>query len=170
MSNAEVQPASQAATPAASRPVGDIPSMLLQVADRSLLLPGVAVAEIVNYSYPERPDDAPEWLLGYISWRKLAVPLVSFDLLNGQPAARSAGVPRIAVLNNTGVSEVVPFIAIVIQTIPRLLRITPRDLADINDVDLSPAEKTAVNLGGELAFIPDVSVLERAFSAYLQAR
>lgn len=168
MSNAEAQATAPAAG-TSSRQANDIPSMLLPVSDKLLLLPGVAVAEIVNYSYPDCPDNAPEWFLGYINWRKLSVPLVSFELLNGQGMPGSSGARRIAVLNNTGVNEAVPFIAIVIQGIPRLLRITARDIGDISDVALAPAERSAARVGGgDTVFIPDVSVLERAFNDYLQ--
>lgn len=148
----------------------DVPSMLLPMADRTLLVPGVSVAEIVNYSYAECPEDAPEWFLGNIIWRKLSVPLVSFEMLNGQPMPRMGSQRRIAVLNNTGVSEALPFIAIPIQGIPSLLRVTPAELADVEDVDLSPAERAAARIStGETVLIPDVSVLERACRDYLQA-
>jgi chemosensory pili system protein ChpC len=169
MSNAETQTPSQLAQAATPKPVRDVPSMLLPVQDKMLLLPGVAVAEIVNYSYPQCPAGAPDWLLGYIDWRKLSVPLLSFELLNGQAMPHATGVPRIAVINNTGVNEAVPFIAIVIQAIPRLLRIMPQDITEVVNVELAAAELAAVNIvGSETALIPDVSVLEKAYSDYLQ--
>jgi chemosensory pili system protein ChpC len=168
MSNAEAQSLSPSPE-AAKKTVRDIPSMLLPVQDKLLILPGVSVAEIVNYSYPDCPPEAPEWFLGYIEWRKLSVPLVSFELLNGQALPRSAAAPRIAVLNNTGVSEAIPFIAIVIQSIPSLLRIMPQDITEIENAELSTAELAAVRVaGGDMALIPDVSVLEKAYSEYLQ--
>jgi hypothetical protein len=57
----EVQSLSPSNQAAAAKPVRDVPSMLLPVQDKLLLLPGVAVAEIVNYSYPDCPPDAPDW-------------------------------------------------------------------------------------------------------------
>ncbi|HSC74899.1 MAG TPA: chemotaxis protein CheW [Pseudomonadales bacterium] len=171
MSNAEVPSLSPSAQPAAARPVRDVPSMLLPVQDKMLLIPGVAVAEIVNYSYPDCPAQAPDWFLGYIEWRKLSVPLVSFELLNGQAMPRATGTPRIAVINNTGINDALPFIAIVLQGIPRLMRIMPQDITEANQVALSPAELAAMQLSsGEVVLIPDVSVLEKAYSDYLQAR
>lgn len=171
MSNAEVQPLSLSAQPAATRPVRDVPSMLLPVQDKMLLMPGVAVAEIINYSYPDCPAEAPDWFLGYIEWRKLSVPLLSFELLNGQTMPRATGTPRIAVINNTGVNDALPFIAIVLQSIPRLMRIMPQDITEANGVALAPAELAAMYLtSGETVMIPDISVLEKAYSDYLQAR
>ena len=166
------QAATQAAAPDSdARAVRDIPSMLLPVQDKELLLPGVSVAEIVNHSYPDCPSDAPEWFLGYISWRQLSVPLVSFEVLNGQTLSPATGMQRIAVLNNTGVDERVPFVAITIQGIPRLMRILPKDVTEVSDVALAPAEMAAMNLyTGETVLVPNVSVLERALSQYLSAR
>jgi chemosensory pili system protein ChpC len=65
----------------------------------------------------------------------------------------------------------VPFIAIVLQGIPRLMRIMPQDVTEVSDVTLSPAEMAVMNLQtGETVVVPDISVLERAYSQYLQAR
>jgi chemosensory pili system protein ChpC len=151
--------------------VRDIPSMLLPVHDKLLLLPGVSVAEIVNYSYPTRPDNAPAWFLGDIQWRQMAVPLLSFEMLNQQSTPNYSGVPRIAVLNNTGLDEKVPFIAIVLEGIPRLLRILPQDLTEVTDIELGAAEIAAMNTAtGETVLLPDISVLEQAYSQYLRTR
>ncbi len=162
-------PASNAST-ATAQGVRDIPSMLLPVHDKQLLLPGVSVAEIVNYSYPDCPENAPAWLLGYIQWRQMSVPLLSFEILNAQTAPNYSGVPRIAVLNNTGVDETVPFVAIVLQGIPRLLRILPQDLTEVTDVDLGAAEMAAMNTStGETVLLPNIRVLEQAYSEYARA-
>ena len=159
MNDTDLQPATSSRVLTAA----DVPSMLLPVADRLLLLPGVSVAEIVNYSYVERPEQAPDWLIGQIGWRKLTVPLVCFEVLNGGEVPRMAASRRIAVLNSTGVSDEVPFIAVVIQSIPRLLRVTPKDISE-DDSTTGPAELAAVRItGGETVFIPDVAVLERAW-------
>jgi chemosensory pili system protein ChpC len=141
--------------------------MLLPVGDKQLLMPGVAVAEIVNYSYADRPDDAPTWYFGDIIWRKLSVPVVSFEILNGQEMPRNASGLRIAVLNNTGVHDALPFIAIIIQGIPRLLRVTTKEVTEETGVPLAPAERMAARTAsGELVLIPRVDVLERAYCQY----
>lgn len=142
--------------------VSDIPSMVLPVDGKGLLLPGVAVAEIIPFSQPIRSGDEPSWFMGVITWRKLQVPVVSFGELNEQQAMPSAARKHIAVLNNTGVNEALPFIAIVIQGIPRLIRITPKDIADDNTTPTSPMELMAVNLAGDIFYVPNVSALENA--------
>ena len=151
---------------AVKRTVTDIPSMLLPVEGRVLLLPGVSIAEIIPSPQVTRPDDAPEWFLGTVTWRKLEVPVVSFTMLNEQFSAHSSRNRHLAVLNNTGVSDNLPFLAITIQGIPRLTRITAIDLGDDTETVLSPMELLAVRLGDEPVIIPNVSALEKACLTY----
>lgn len=147
----------------------DIPCMLLNVEGKSLLLPGVVVAEIIGSAETEPVADAPDWLLGFIEWRKQRVPVVSFERLNGEVMYES--VRRVAVLNNTGVDrERVPFLAIPIKRIPQLLRVQADDLRDISDSPLQAAELAcAVDMQGQTVSIPDVGALERALVDYLDA-
>lgn len=151
---------------AAKTLVNDVPSMLLPVEDRGLLLPGVAVAEIIPYTQPDRSDDAPEWFIGTITWRKLEVPVISFAALNGQTHKLAGRQRHVAVLNNTGVSDNLPFIAILIQGIPRLVRVTRKDVDDDPETPLSPMELLAVKLAGETVFVPNVGALEKACLDY----
>jgi chemosensory pili system protein ChpC len=144
----------------------DIPSMVLPVDGKGFLLPGVAVAEIIPFSQPSRSGDEPTWFMGVITWRKLQVPVVSFGELNGQQPVTSPARKHIAVLNNTGVNEGLPFIAILIQGIPRLIRVTPKDITNDHETTTSPMELMAVKLAGDTFFVPNVSALENACLTY----
>ena len=140
---------------------GDVPSMLLPIEGKSLLLPGVAVAEIIHYTQPQLQAEAPDWFLGTISWRSIDIPVVSFELLNGLPASSSRQ-RHLAVLNCAGTSEQLPFLAIPISGIPRLIRVMQKDITPAQDVEPLPMEKMAVNLGGDTVYLPDVAAIERA--------
>lgn len=147
--------------------VQDIPSMVLNIETKQLLLPGVAVAEIIGNAVAEPIEGSPEWFLGWIEWRKLRVPVVSFERLNGEIMIE--GSRRLAVLNNTGVDrERVPFLAIPIKRIPQLARVLPGDLRDMADAQLGIAElAVAVDMQGQVVTIPNVAVLEQALADYL---
>ena len=147
--------------------VQDIPSMVLNIEAKQLLLPGVAVAEIIGNAVAEPIEGSPEWFLGWIEWRKLRVPVVSFERLNGEIMIE--GSRRLAVLNNTGVDrERVPFLAIPIKRIPQLARVLPGDLRDMADAQLGIAElAVAVDMQGQVVTIPNVAVLEQALADYL---
>ena len=42
----------------------EVASLLIPMVGRPMLLPNVAVAEIVPWVEPEKQDNAPEWFLG----------------------------------------------------------------------------------------------------------
>ncbi|MBM7062343.1 chemotaxis protein CheW [Pseudomonas sp. UL073] len=132
--------------------------LLLPLADRTLLLPNVAVAEMIAYRAPQATPGMPAWFLGQIAWRDLNLPLLSFEAASdGQPQIRS-GV-RVAVLNALGGRPQVKFIALLVQGIPRSLKLDehlPRA-----DVPLAPLELEAVSFGDGVAKIPDLVALEQ---------
>jgi len=148
----------------------DISSMLLPVEGRTLLLPGVVVAEIVTFVTPEPDDseDVPAWFLGHIYWRNQRVPLAAFETLSGGGVPFISSHCRIAILNNTGMSHQLNFFAILLQGTPKLLRLTPEELFVNNEKISEEGEKLHVTIGGEEAVIPDVEFIERAIVNYLQ--
>jgi len=132
--------------------------LLLPLADRLLLLPSAAVAEVIRYEgEPEPLDNAPLWLLGQINWRGLKLPLLSFESASG--AANAAPNTQLAILNVTHEKARVKFFALQLQGHPRPIRLTAT-LAS-SEEPLQPLELSAVRLAdGRSAKIPSLSVLE----------
>ncbi|MFI8741988.1 chemotaxis protein CheW [Stutzerimonas zhaodongensis] len=132
--------------------------LLVPLADRMLLVPNVAVAELIPYRAPQSAQGTPSWFLGQVSWRDLTLPLLSFEAASdGQPNTGSGS--RVAVLNALGGRDHVKFIALLVQGIPRSVKVDP-NLAR-SDVPLAPLELDAVNLGDVQARIPDLIALEQ---------
>ncbi|MFE8070195.1 chemotaxis protein CheW [Marinobacteraceae bacterium S3BR75-40.1] len=135
----------------------------IPVADRQLLLPNVSIAEIVDYAEPEAAD-GPEWLHGYLQWRGLRLPVVSYEAANGAgsvppPAGRRG---RIAVLNT--ISEYhdrLPFLALVTQGIPRQAKVEASQLQVRDGAETGPADIMVVNFEGEELTIPSLEYLEK---------
>jgi len=132
--------------------------LLVPLADRILLLPNVAVAELVPYRAPRVTEGAPSWFLGQVPWRDLSLPLLSFEAASNGIAASGAGA-RVAILNAIGGRDHVKFIALLVQGIPRPIKVDA-SLAR-SDVALAPLELEAVNLGDVQARIPDLIALEQ---------
>ncbi|TQV69639.1 chemotaxis protein CheW [Exilibacterium tricleocarpae] len=143
--------------------VEEVASLLLPLEDRLLLLPTVTVAEMVPFRQPEPEADTPDWYLGAFSWREQPVPLLSFEVLNGEARPNPNSRSRVAVLNHTGVSEKLPFIAIPTLGIPRLARVNPDEISVVETADKKPFELMHVSIAGETAVIPDVSAMEQAY-------
>ena len=64
----------------------NLTGLLVPLADRTLLLPNVAVAELIPYRAPQVSEGAPAWFLGQIAWRDLSLPLFSFEAASGLAA------------------------------------------------------------------------------------
>ncbi|GAB3112961.1 chemotaxis protein CheW [Aestuariicella hydrocarbonica] len=140
-----------------------VPSLMIPLAGRTLLAPTVTVAEMVAYSEPEPVPGAPDWLLGFVEWRDLKVPLLSFEVLSGEGVPEIQPKSRMAVFNNTGVSDDLPFIALPTQGIPKLVRVTEEDISEAEGLSCRALERMYVMLSGEKLLIPDVSALEQVF-------
>lgn len=144
----------------------DIPCLMLPMSEHQLLAPTVSIAEIVSYVHPSPVADAPHWLLGQVEWRKQTVPLLSLEALRGEASAALGPRTRIAVFNNTGVSDELPFFAVVTQGIPRLTRVQAAIIQEDTGQAPKPFERMRVELEGEACSIPDVAALEQVILDY----
>jgi chemosensory pili system protein ChpC len=148
--------------------VQEIASLLIPMRGYQLLLPNVSVAEIVPVSQVAPVEDAPLWYLGTCSWREQHVPLLSFEALNGEPKAEAHARTRFAVLNATGTSDDLPFIAIICQGLPRLARVNEEEITPHDHEEPKTYQLMQVSWAGEEAIIPDLARIERAVLEYLR--
>ena len=135
--------------------------VMIPVNDRQLLLPNVSIAEVVDFEGTETGANTPDWLVGFIEWRGLKLPVISYDAANGEPLV----VPgdnrgRIIVLNTIGPGhQTSPFMAMVTQGIPSQTRLEAEQLHQ-RDAEPGPADLMQVDVDGELAWIPNLEHLE----------
>ncbi|MFT6028303.1 MAG: chemosensory pili system protein ChpC [Oleiphilaceae bacterium] len=138
-----------------------IACLYLPVNQQQLLLPNVSVAEVVGYQAPETPRDKPDFFLGYVTWRGISIPLISYELANGQSSNKMATNAQIAVINSIGEHhEVLPFFAIPTQGIPRLVKVASDLIKPVKSQTKHKAEIASIKLDGEEAIIPDLNYLE----------
>ena len=137
-------------------------SLFVPIRQKSLLLPNVTVAEVIPFIRPERVNGAPDWWLGMSLWRGCAIPLISFEQANGEaPLDLLSFQPsrRIAIINSTSGREQLPFFSMVLQQIPRLVRVSAEEIFQ-EDEPHGPCELMVVRVNGELASIPNLDHLE----------
>jgi chemosensory pili system protein ChpC len=129
----------------------------------NLLLPNVAVAEVVPYREPDAIEAGPEWLLGVFHWRDQRIPMLSYEAFCNQATPESADRARILILNTPRKDARLPFFAMATSGIPRLFLADDEGLDDV----LGPEEYasdhslSAVRIGSEQADIPDLSRVQR---------
>ena len=138
--------------------VGSLTALLLPLADRYLLLPNVAIAELIDYQHGEPSSDSPPWHLRQITWRDHALPLISFEAACGSPLVIGERA-RIVILNTLSGNPALKYIAMVVQGIPSSYKVDSQ--LSFVDVPLSPLERAAVQIGDHVAKIPDLLALER---------
>lgn len=136
-------------------------TLMLPLADRSLVVPNVAVAELIDYPVRQSVLGAPAWHLGMIVWRDLQIPLVSFEAACGAEVVSEG--KRIVVLNCLSDGPL-QFMAIVIQGVPRSCKVDSQ--LSYVDVPLAELELAAVQISDRVAKIPDLEGLERLLLSY----
>ncbi len=137
--------------------------LLLPLDGFNLLLPTVSVAEMVPYEMPFRGDKGPQWYLGEFYWRSIAIPLVSYESINGDQNPGVSTRARVAILNCTGQSEHLPFLGIVTQGIPRLAQVENDHIIETSKEAAQKYDLMKVQIAAEEAIIPDIPGIERAY-------
>ena len=137
-----------------------ISSLYLPVSKTQLLLPNVSVAEVVSYQDPIKSNSKPDYYLGLFTWRGINIPLLSYEIANGETPSRLTANSRVAVINTIGkYQKELPFFAIVTQGIPRLVKVD-NEIDHHSSSALGKADSAIVNLDGEESIIPNIEYLE----------
>lgn len=146
----------------------EVYSLMIPIVDSNILLPNSNVAEIVPFSNVElfqENEDKPSWFLGHLIWRGQEIPLVSIDLIRGESDSQATKRSRVAVAHTLSSNNELPYVAIVVQGIPRLSHVTPENIKYLSDEALSDAEKMRVTVDNVAASIPDLDKLEEMILA-----
>lgn len=156
----------------------EVPSLLVPMVGKPLLLPTVSVAEMLPYKQPVLSEKASEkvaelsdsqsWYLGDVLWRGVMVPMISYEAINGGDIAPVKGISQMAVLNNTSNHPKLPFIALPTQGIPRLSRVVDANIKHDQEATALPYDKMHVKVVDEEAIIPNVAALEQAYIQLMQ--
>lgn len=140
--------------------VREVYSLMIPIIDESILLPNATVAEIIPFGDVTPNTTGPEWYIGQLHWHGREIPMVSLDILHGGQDPQANKRARVAVVHTLNNNEDMPYIAIVVQGIPRLTHVTEPSVSLVDDVELKLAEKAKVRIGAIQATIPDLDKLE----------
>ncbi len=141
----------------------EVYSLMIPTVQSNILLPNSNVAEIVPFSNVElfdQSEEHPAWFLGHLFWRGQEIPLVSIDVIRGESDPQANKRSRVAVAHTLNANRELPYIAIVVQGIPRLSHVRPDNIKYLADESLSDAEKMRVTVDNVGASIPDLDKLE----------
>lgn len=138
-----------------------IDCLLIPLKDKNLILPNVAVAEIVPFSHLLTTASNVDWMLGRIDWRGVPIPVVCYEMLCNQGAPAPNPNARFAIINGVGDHAQMPFYAMLVQGIPRLMHISQDDVKPVEAFNIGTFDKSSVSIDQEAAIIPDLDLVEQ---------
>ena len=133
-------------------------------------MPAAAVAEIIAYEPLQRVQGSPDWFLGFLGWRGVQVPVVSFEMLTverGSFSLVSVSSASLVIVKAIAERDNLPFFAIVAQMLPRLVNIKSDELFETGE----NAEKTELQkarYADEVVSIPDLDFVELAIESVIR--
>jgi len=139
--------------------------LIVPLNDKQLLIPNVTVAEIITYRQIIKSEYHNDWLLGQLHWRDTLIPVISYELMNGGISTVSPDA-RIAIINGIGNHRNMPFYAIVIQGIPRLVQISQHDIQEVEAMHSGAYDKVMVSLENQQVVIPNLDDVEQELLKY----
>jgi chemosensory pili system protein ChpC len=134
--------------------------LIVPLAEQPMLLPNVAVAELVGYRLGQPASQGPEWFLGWANWRDQRIPLLDPGLLFGQPPADGPA-PRMLILNAVSGRSGMPFIAMRVAGIPRSTRVVRGELTVAGSPGNYVSQVVSLADEEQHLLIPDLDSIER---------
>lgn len=122
-----------------------------------MLLPNSAIAEVLAFEQPEPFRKGPPWLLGELAWQGWQVPVVCFEqILNKKLRTILTPKSRILVIKTLGESTQVNYVGLLVQGLPKLTRVTPDTLEEVQADDLPGVLFSRIRIDGQEAVIPEL--------------
>ena len=152
-----------------SAALDELYGLLVPLAGSRLVVPRAAIIEVMGYAAPrERPDGAPDWLLGWTMWQNSRIPLISFEAACGLPLPEFTRRTRIAVIQAIAGLLDPPSFAIATQGYPYLLRVNRNVLKLESGIEAEPSVVLSrVRMANERPAVPDLEELERMIARAL---
>jgi len=140
----------------------EIRSIVAPLTYGHVLVPNIAVAELMDFTVPEPLRKAPDWILGELVWNGWQVPVISFEhLISDSSANTVTAKARILVIKTLGESTQVNYIGLVIQGLPKLKKVTADNLLEKLTDELPEGVFSEVSVDDQEAMIPELGSLTR---------
>lgn len=135
--------------------------LIIPLVDQLLLLPNVAVAELVGFRLGQTATQGPQWFLGWTTWRDQRVPVIDPGLLLGQ-SATDVPSPRMVIVNAVGGRPGVSFLGMRVAGIPRSKKIIRGELESVGAASGFVSRQVRLADEEEVFMIPDLQAIEQA--------
>ena len=148
-----------------------LPTLLFNIEGAQVLLPDIAVAEIIDYQLVSNVDldEAPDWWLGQLTWRGLQVPLISLESINHGAFFTKKPALKIIIVNAlNALKDTTAYWAFVALDTPKLQRIQRESLVLSDESSEGYVTLMQAELVGEDVIIPDMEKIETELATLLE--
>jgi len=140
--------------------------MLLSITDCSLLLPSFAVAEIAPVVQLHPITSSPDWFLGMMDWRGTDLPIVNLENMSTKDKVAIPHMEHIAVLNTIKENIQFPFMAFVLQDLPKFVVLTEEELTSLGEPETEIFLDKVSYLEQDF-FIPNMQFVQETIEQFL---
>jgi chemosensory pili system protein ChpC len=141
-------------------------AVLVTLEGDTLVLPNVAIAEVISRERIQPAQDGPAWLQGFVPFNGRRLHVVSFEALNGGSVPELSRRSRVVVINSLGAHLDAGQFALVAQGYPHLVTLNRTGVrrANLHKTDRSDLVLSRLRIASQEAMIPDLESLELELS------
>ena len=149
-----------------SATTGKLDVYVLPLWQKKLLIPALAIAEIISASQLKATKkNKVAGLLGQVTWEGDTIPVISFETFNGESATPEP--QKLAIIVAATLGEDLTHYALALQAEPTLNKIKIAELEDLDNAQTGDVEYLQVKYQNNLCVIPELDVLEAKLKSVL---
>ena len=139
--------------------VDELACVIIPTPGSQLLLPNVCIAEIMPWRRIKGFKNGPSWCAGLVGWRGQTVPVVHYAGFDNQADVAPPSARCLVIMNRARNATGPAFYALAAVGLPRMVQLEAGDVQNAN-VELGVADVMQVQVGTELATIPNLAFIE----------
>lgn len=141
-------------------------AVLVALEGDTLVLPNVAIAEVISRERIQPAQDGPDWLQGFVPFNGRRLHVLSFEALNGGSVPELSRRSRVVVINSLGAHLDAGQFALVAQGYPHLVTLNRTGVrrANLHKTDRSDLVLSRLRIASQEAIVPDLESLELELS------
>lgn len=141
-----------------------IPCMLIPLQQHYLLLPNTTLAEVVPIPKLDEAPNKPQYWVGQCQWHSWQIPVIDLESLVENGTASSTDANKLCVLRGINDSSSISVYGLPCYGVPQLIHLTESALQPIVDAEESPYLHCQVQIGNNIAYIPNLDNIEAALN------
>lgn len=147
----------------------DLSVLLFDLEQNKLILPDIAVAEIIDYQRSDAAEtNQSAWYLGEIQWRNIMLPVVFLEGMNNETLLfKDQSRMKATVIHSLTPDNQMKYWAFVTSQAPKLQKVDAESLVVDSDSELGAVQRMGTELYGESVLMVDLEKVEAAIRQQL---